>query len=170
MHAMMALSSDSRTTSGVLLITIVAVEYGGLFVLRLVRGAEPATEFQKSFARAGHAHAGVLVIFAIVAQPLADATGLHGFAEPEQPKRNVVALARSARLLGVPAVLTTARRRSESSPRLAAGGWETRRRATNIDWAAVSISRWTVCLNGDPSPGEEEHPSCSVARTTRNKS
>jgi hypothetical protein len=81
MHAMIALSNDGRTTSGVLLITIVAVEYGGLFVLRLVRGAEPATEFQKSFARAGHAHAGVLVIFAIVAQPLADSADLHGLAD-----------------------------------------------------------------------------------------
>lgn len=42
---------------------------------------EPATEFQKSFARAGHAHAGVLVIFAIVAQSLVDTADLHGLAD-----------------------------------------------------------------------------------------
>lgn len=73
-----ALSDSSRTTDGILLITIVAVEYGGLTVLRIIRGHQPATEFQKSFARAGHAHAGVFVIFAILAQLLADAAGLRG--------------------------------------------------------------------------------------------
>ena len=64
MLAALSLSSDTRTTAGVLLLTIVAVELGGLTMLRIVRGRQPATEFQKSFARAGHAHAGVLVIFA----------------------------------------------------------------------------------------------------------
>lgn len=39
---------------------------------------QPATEFQKAFARAGHAHAGVFVVFAIVAQILAEAAHLHG--------------------------------------------------------------------------------------------
>jgi hypothetical protein len=72
------LSSDARTTAGVLLLTIVAVEWGGLFMLRLVRGSQPATQFQHAFARAGHAHAGVLVIFALVAQMLADAADLTG--------------------------------------------------------------------------------------------
>ncbi len=47
-------------------------------MLRIVRGQQPATEFQKSFARAGHAHAGVFVVFALVAQTLADAARLHG--------------------------------------------------------------------------------------------
>jgi drug/metabolite transporter superfamily protein YnfA len=75
-----ALSIDSRTTAGILLLTILAVEYGGLTVLRIVRGHQPATEFQKAFARAGHAHAGVFVIFALIAQILADAAHLHGIA------------------------------------------------------------------------------------------
>jgi hypothetical protein len=57
LSATITLSSDTRTTTGVLLLTLVAVEYGGLFVLRVVRGGP-----QRSFARAGHAHAGVLVI------------------------------------------------------------------------------------------------------------
>jgi len=47
---------------------VVAVVYGRLTVLRLIRGVTPAIEFQKSFRRAGHALAGVLVVFAIVAQ------------------------------------------------------------------------------------------------------
>ena len=69
----LSLSNDSRTTAGILLLTIVAVEFGGLAMLRIVRGHQPATEFQRSFARAGHAHAGVFVVFALVAQILADA-------------------------------------------------------------------------------------------------
>jgi hypothetical protein len=78
MLAALSLSNDSRTTAGILLLTILAVEYGGLTVLRIVRGHQPATDFQKSFARAGHAHAGVFVVFALVAQILADAADLHG--------------------------------------------------------------------------------------------
>jgi hypothetical protein len=80
MLATVTLSTDSRTTAGILLLTILAVEFGGLTVLRMVRGQEPATEFQKSFARAGHAHAGVFVVFALIAQILADAAHLHGVA------------------------------------------------------------------------------------------
>jgi hypothetical protein len=79
MSAALSLSNDSRTTAGILLLAIVAVEYGGLTVLRIIRGRQPATEFQKSFARTGHAHAGVFVIFAIIAQILADAAHLGGF-------------------------------------------------------------------------------------------
>jgi hypothetical protein len=71
--AELTLSSDSRTTAGILLLTLVAVEFGGLVVLRVVRGRQPATPFQRSFARAGHAHAGVLVTLALVGQILADA-------------------------------------------------------------------------------------------------
>jgi hypothetical protein len=78
--ATLSLSSDSRGTAGVLLLTLVAVEYGGLTVLRMVRGRQPATEFQKAFARAGHAHAAVLVVLALVGQILADAANLHGVA------------------------------------------------------------------------------------------
>jgi hypothetical protein len=74
----LTLSSDARTTSGVLLLTVLAVEYGGVVMLRIVRGRQPATGFQKSFARAGHAHAGVFVVFALVAQILADAADLNG--------------------------------------------------------------------------------------------
>jgi hypothetical protein len=79
--AAISLSSDSRTTAGVLLLTILAVEYGGLVMLRIVRGQRPATDFQRAFARAGHAHAGVFVVFALVAQILADAAELDGAIE-----------------------------------------------------------------------------------------
>ena len=72
------LSPDSRTTAGVLLLTILAIEYGGYFMLRVVRGRQPATPFQQAFFRAGHAHAGVLVILSLVALLYADATNITG--------------------------------------------------------------------------------------------
>lgn len=72
------LSADSRSTAGILLLTIVAIEYGGYFLLRVVRGDQPATPFQQAFFRAGHAHAGVLVILALVGQIYADAARVSG--------------------------------------------------------------------------------------------
>lgn len=78
MHTILLLSSASRSTAGVLLLTIVAIEYGGWFMLRVVRGHQPATPFQQAFFRAGHAHAGVLVILTLVGQILADAAQMSG--------------------------------------------------------------------------------------------
>ena len=76
--ASLVLSADTRTTAGALLLTIVAVQSGGLFMLRIVRGREPRTDFQKAFARAGHAHAGVLVTLSLVSLILADAADMNG--------------------------------------------------------------------------------------------
>ena len=45
---------------------------------RIARGAVPMTDFQRSFARAGHGHAGVLVILSLVGLLYADATSLTG--------------------------------------------------------------------------------------------
>ena len=78
MDATLLLSENARTTAGILLLSIVTIEWGGWAMLRIVRGQHPATEFQRSFARAGHAHAGVLVTLALVCQILADATRLAG--------------------------------------------------------------------------------------------
>ncbi len=78
---MLVLSEASRIIVGALLLTIVAVEFGGTFLLRVVRGRKPATDLQQAFFRAGHAHAGVLVLFGLVAQPLVDASGLRGIPE-----------------------------------------------------------------------------------------
>lgn len=74
----MNLSAEARLTAGILLLTIVAVEFGGTYMLRVVRGALAVTPFQVAFARAGHAHAGVLVILGLVVQPFADGAGLSG--------------------------------------------------------------------------------------------
>lgn len=77
---MLELSDDSRIIAGIVLLTVVAVEFGGTFLLKIVRGQVPMTDFQKSFARAGHAHAGMLVTLSLVCLILADATGLTGVA------------------------------------------------------------------------------------------
>jgi hypothetical protein len=70
----LALSDASRTVAGILLISVVTIEVGGWFMTKIVRGQVPMTDFQKAFARAGHAHAGVLVTLGLVCQVLADAT------------------------------------------------------------------------------------------------
>ncbi|MGB8211581.1 MAG: hypothetical protein WCF69_29110 [Mycobacterium sp.] len=53
--------------SGILLLTVITIAYGGTFVLSVTRGNVPANDLQKSFFRAGHAHAGVLVILGLLA-------------------------------------------------------------------------------------------------------
>jgi hypothetical protein len=78
MEPTLLLSSAAQSTAGVLLLTIVAVEFGGWYVLQLVTGRQEATPFQKTFARAGHAHAGVLVSLALICQIFADAAALEG--------------------------------------------------------------------------------------------
>jgi hypothetical protein len=74
------LSPASRQTAGILLLTLVAVESGGLLMLAIVQGRVARTNFQKTFARAGHAHAGVLVTLSLIIQVLADATTQTGLA------------------------------------------------------------------------------------------
>src|SRR6266511_491732 len=72
------LTNDTTSTAGILLVAVVAIEYGGTFMLKVVRGKVPLTAFQRTFSRAGHAHAGVLVILSLVVQLYADAAGLSG--------------------------------------------------------------------------------------------
>lgn len=72
------LSAASRDIAGVVLLTIVGIEFGGWFLTRIVRGAVPMTDFQKTFARAGHAHAGTLVTLGLITLVLADASSLSG--------------------------------------------------------------------------------------------
>jgi hypothetical protein len=74
----LVLTDASRYIAGVLLLTVVGIESGGVFLLRISRGAYTFTEFQKAFVRAMHAHAGVLVILSLVCLLLSDAAGLTG--------------------------------------------------------------------------------------------
>jgi hypothetical protein len=75
----LALSDPSRIIAGVIFITVPTIEFGGYYLTRVVRGQVPLTEFQKSFARAGHAHAGVLVILGLVGLIVVDAASMNGF-------------------------------------------------------------------------------------------
>ncbi|GIH50336.1 hypothetical protein SAMN05421833_122101 [Microbispora rosea] len=74
------LSQPTQVIAAVVLLTIVTIEFGGWFLTRIVRGAVPMTPFQQAFARAGHAHAGVLVTLGLVCLLFVDATGLDGAA------------------------------------------------------------------------------------------
>ncbi|GLX08772.1 hypothetical protein [Microbispora sp. NBRC 16548] len=74
------LSQPTQVIAGVVLLTVVTIEFGGWFLTRIVRGAVPMTPFQQTFARAGHAHAGVLVTLGLVCLLFVDATGLDGVA------------------------------------------------------------------------------------------
>ncbi|WP_426595303.1 hypothetical protein ACPPVS_06980 [Cellulomonas sp. McL0617] len=76
---MIELTDAARTTAGIVALTVVAVESGGAFLLRVQTGGEPATDFQRNFYRAGHAHAGVLVTLGLVCLLLGEATTLTGF-------------------------------------------------------------------------------------------
>ena len=74
----LTISSATLNTAGVLLLAVVAIEWGGIYMLSLARGRRTATPFQITFARAGHAHAGVLVILSLVALLYVDASGASG--------------------------------------------------------------------------------------------
>jgi hypothetical protein len=72
------LDPESIRVAGILLVAVATIAYGGTFMLRVVGGKVPATPFQQAFFRAGHAHAGVLVILALVSLLYLDAARLDG--------------------------------------------------------------------------------------------
>ena len=75
---MLELSAEARTLAGILLLALITVETGGYYLTRIARGHVPATDFQRSFARAGHGHAGMFVTLGLIAAILADATSYDG--------------------------------------------------------------------------------------------
>jgi hypothetical protein len=78
MDSPLILSPESLRLAGVLLLTVVAIESGGYYMLLLWTRRNTKTPFQIGFARAGHAHAGVLVILSLVIQIYVDAAGMTG--------------------------------------------------------------------------------------------
>jgi len=79
MEPVLVLSSESRHLAGILLLALVTVETGGRYLLKIITRNVAVTPFHTSFARAGHAHAGVLLILALLCQVFADATSQTGF-------------------------------------------------------------------------------------------
>ena len=72
------LSQDATSTAGVLLLSLLAVEWGGSFLLRVAQGHVEATDLQRRLYRAGHAHAGVLVTLGLLTVLFTEASGLTG--------------------------------------------------------------------------------------------
>lgn len=81
----MTLSRPARLMAGITLLTVPTIVYGGLTVLAVVtknaHGLPPGgglelSALQQSLFRAGHAHAGALVILSLVLQGLLDSTSL----------------------------------------------------------------------------------------------
>jgi hypothetical protein len=65
--------------AGVILITVPSIQYGGLFLLHSLRDRSSHymdNALRQNFFRAGHAHAGVIVILSLVCQLLADSATL----------------------------------------------------------------------------------------------
>jgi hypothetical protein len=73
------MSEESRVLAGVLFLSLVTVETGGLYLVKLWKDAAGATPFQIGFARAGHAHAGVLLVLGLISQLYVDQADLSGF-------------------------------------------------------------------------------------------
>jgi hypothetical protein len=65
--------------SGIILITVPTIQYGGYFLLTSLMNKGSGymdNPLRQNFFRAGHAHAGVIVILSLVCQMLADAATL----------------------------------------------------------------------------------------------
>ena len=70
------MSDESRILAGILFLSLVTVETGGLYLVRLWKDAAGATPFQIGFARAGHAHAAVLLVLGLLVQLYVDVADL----------------------------------------------------------------------------------------------
>lgn len=73
------MTREARLLSGIILITVPTIQYGGYFLLTSLvnRGSGYMDNpLRQNFFRAGHAHAGVIVILSLVCQLLVDAAVL----------------------------------------------------------------------------------------------
>jgi hypothetical protein len=73
------MSPASQIMAGILLIAVLAVEFGGLSLLAMLTRRIPGyldNPLRQNMFRAGHAHAGVWVVFALVALLWIDQTDL----------------------------------------------------------------------------------------------
>ena len=73
------LSTESRIIAGILLIAVPTVEFGGLTLLAMLTRRDPGyleNPLRQGMFRAGHAHAGVWIVLALVAMLYVDRAGL----------------------------------------------------------------------------------------------
>ena len=69
------MTREARMMSGIILITVPTIQYGGYFLLTSLMNKGSGymeNPLRQNFFRAGHAHAGVIVILSLVCQILAD--------------------------------------------------------------------------------------------------
>jgi hypothetical protein len=72
---MLTISNDARLIAGITLITVPTIEFGGVFLLKMIRSRAPGymdNPLRQNLFRAGHAHAGVIVILSLICQVLVD--------------------------------------------------------------------------------------------------
>src|SRR5258708_33981720 len=70
------MTREARLLSGIILITVPSIQYGGYFLLTSLMDKTSGymdNPLRQNFFRAGHAHAGVIVVLSLVCQVLADA-------------------------------------------------------------------------------------------------
>ena len=73
------MTNEARKISGYILLSVPTIIYGGYFLLTVLSGQQEhlqLTYFQRSMFRAGHAHAGVLVILSLLVQLFIDHASL----------------------------------------------------------------------------------------------
>jgi hypothetical protein len=73
------MTREARIMAGVILITVPSIQYGGYFLLTSLMDRTSRymdNPLRQNFFRAGHAHAGVFVLLALVCQMLADSANL----------------------------------------------------------------------------------------------
>ncbi len=78
------MSSATRIMAGLIFITVPTIQYGGYFLLTSLVNRQSGymdNALRQNFFRAGHAHAGVIVILSLLSQIFVDAASL---AEPLQ--------------------------------------------------------------------------------------
>jgi hypothetical protein len=75
----MTLAPESAIIAGILLLSLITVESGGWLMTRVLRGSVPANGLQTSLYRAGHAHAGVLLVLGLAILALSGAMALPPF-------------------------------------------------------------------------------------------
>jgi hypothetical protein len=69
------MTREARLLSGIILVTVPTIQYGGYFLLTSLMDKTSGymdNPLRQNFFRAGHAHAGVIVILSLVCQVLAD--------------------------------------------------------------------------------------------------
>jgi hypothetical protein len=78
----MELSNTTKMVSGILLITVPTIEFGGASLLRMLKTSEHGyvdNPLRQNLFRAGHAHAGVMVLLSLIVQLFVDGLALpHG--------------------------------------------------------------------------------------------